>query len=86
MAKTPFIYKFAAKLNECEVTEEQSHYDPKLQMNLLDDGTLSWSAVTRRLYTNAYTSGHTVPAHRTPSNKWVPARVVKGKYDRRAGK
>lgn len=86
MAKTPFLYKFAEKLNESEVNEEISHYDNKQQMNLLDDGSLLWFAVTKKAYTNTYTSGHVVPAHRTPSNKWVPSRFVKGKTDRRVGK
>ena len=84
MSKTPFLYKFAEKLNECDIETPESHFDKTQQCNLFEDGTLCWNGVTRKYYTNVYTPGHTIPAHRSPStNKMIPARVVKGKYDRR---
>ena len=86
MSKIPFLYKFAEKLNEANLNEEISHYDAQQQVNLLADGSLSWAAVSKKCYTNTHTSAHVVPAHRTPSNKVVPSRYVKGKTDRRSGK
>ena len=86
MSKIPFLYKFAEKLNKADLNEETSHYDAQQQVNLLADGSLSWSAISRKYYTNTYTAAHVIPMHRTPSNKIVPSRYVPSKTDRRAGK
>jgi len=85
MNKQPYLYKFASILNSAPNDSEDACYDEAKQMNIFEDGSLSWS-VTRKRYTNVYTSSHVVPAHRTPSNKWIPTKVVKGKMDRRVNK
>jgi len=88
MSKTPFLYRFASKLNEADFVEPELHFDNKEQVNVFEDGTLSWKGVTRKSYSNAYTAGHVVPAHRSPTtNRWIKTRVVPSKTnDRRVGK
>lgn len=85
MNKKPFLYKFASLLNSAPIVSEDFCYDEEKQMNYFEDGSLSWKVTTKR-YSNVYTIAHRVPAHRTPSNKWVPSKVVKGKTDRRVNK
>ena len=85
MSKTPFLYRFASKLNEAPVDIPTIHFNSDKQMNVFEDGSFCWKGVTRKTYTNIHTVGHNVPAHRTPSGKWVPAKNVKGKTDRRVG-
>jgi len=85
MNKTPFLYKFATKLNESPDDATTVHFDYNKQMNVFEDGSLCWNGVTRKAYTNFFTVGHNVPGHRTPSGKWIPAKNVKGKWDRRVG-
>lgn len=86
MSTKPFLYKFASKLNEAPIDEPQLHFDEKEQVNLFEDGSLSWFGVSKKIYTNTGTPGHTIPAHYTKSNKYVLAKHVPGKTDRRAGK
>ena len=86
MTTKPFLYKFASKLNEASIDEPELHFDEKQQVNLFEDGTLTWFGVSKKLYTSAATPGHIVPGHYTPKNKWVPAKSVPGKMDRRVGK
>ena len=86
MDKQPFLYRFAETLPEVSADAPELHYDPAEQMNVFEDGTLAWKAGSSKPYTNVWTSGHVVPGHYTPKNKWVPSKNVPGKYDRRAGK
>ncbi|SFJ85093.1 hypothetical protein [Succinivibrio dextrinosolvens] len=85
MNKKPFLYKFASLLNSAPIDSNEARFDEDKQMNIFEDGSLSWKVTTKR-YSNVYTSAHRVPAHRTPSNKWVPSKVVNGKWDRRVNK
>ena len=86
MSKIPFLYKFAKELNESSPDEPKLHFDEKMQVNLFEDGTLSWFGTSKKLYTNCCTPGHIVPAHYTPSNKYVLAKHVRTKTDRRVGR
>lgn len=86
MTKKPFLCKFATELNETSIDEPQLHFDEEKQVNIFEDGSLSWFGVSQKRYSNVYTSNHAVPAHYTPSGKWVQKKVVPGKTDRRAGK
>lgn len=86
MSTKPFLYKFASKLNEASIDEPQLHFDEKEQVNLFEDGSLSWFGVSKKIYTNTGTPGHWVPAHYTKTNKYVLAKRVSAKTDRRSGK
>lgn len=86
MSKKSFLYKFASRLNEASIDEPQLHFDEKEQVNLFEDGSLSWFSGGTKLYTNCITAGHIIPAHRTKSNKYVLSKHVSQKKDRRLGK
>ena len=86
MEQQPFLYRFAEALSEVPEDGPECRYNPSEQMNIFEDGTLAWKAGSSKPYTSVWTNAHTIPGHYTPKNKWVPARTVSGKTDRRSGK
>lgn len=83
MNKIPFLYQYKTK-TLCQTADSEQHYDKEIQMNIFENGSLSWSASRT---TGVYTSASTTKTRKTTANGgWTETiRFKPGKTDKRAG-
>jgi len=89
MSETPFLYRFrqaAAADQANEGKDEELYYCLDQKLNVTRDGSIAWSARTRKRPTTCYSKGHRLKAGYTRSGKYKSAKYIPGKSDKRAGK
>jgi hypothetical protein len=83
MNKIPFLYQYKTK-TLCQTADSEQHYDKEIQMNIFENGSLSWSASRA---TSTHTASSTTKTKKTsPGGGWTETiRYKPPKADRRVG-